>query len=70
MADRHEAGQPCGGPGVSQPGSPQRSGNNRGKIAAVLLLAVLVAGSLWLARTLGHAGATQDCVATGRRDCG
>ncbi len=47
-----------------------RPGNNRGKVAALLLLAVLIAGSLWLARTLSRTSATQDCVATGRRDCG
>ena len=50
--------------------NPPRPGNGRGKLAALLLLAVLIAGSLWLARTLSNTSATQDCVATGRRDCG
>jgi hypothetical protein len=35
-----------------------------------LLLACLVAGALWLAHRLSSTAAIQDCVSTGRRDCG
>jgi len=52
---------------LSDPTPPNGS---RAKIAAILVLAALVAGSLWLAQRLGGASAIQDCVATGRHDCG
>jgi hypothetical protein len=48
--------------------APPSSG--RAKVAALLLLACLMAAGLWLAHRLSGAAAIQDCVSTGRRDCG
>jgi len=42
----------------------------RGKIAAILALALLLACGFWLVHRLGAVGAIQDCVASGRHDCG
>jgi hypothetical protein len=33
------------------------------------VIALLVAGGLWLTHVLGSAAATQDCVAAGRTNC-
>ena len=44
-------------------------GPRRQLIAAVILLALLVAGGLWLTRTLREAAGIQDCVAAGRTNC-
>ena len=38
-------------------------------IAALIVLAVLVGGGLWLSGTLRGASAIQDCVAAGRTNC-
>jgi hypothetical protein len=48
--------------------SPDTSG--RGKIAAIVVIVLLLACGFWLVHRLGSAGAIQDCVATGHRDCG
>jgi len=50
------------------PDEPQD--NARGKIAAILVIVVLLGAGLWLVHTLGDASALQDCVATGRQNCG
>ncbi len=44
---------------------PQR----RGALIALVVVAVLVAGSLWLVHILGEAGRVQDCIAAGRSNC-
>ncbi len=41
----------------------------RGRLAAVAMLVILVAGSLWLVHRLQSTAAVQDCVAVGRHDC-
>ncbi len=41
----------------------------RGALAALIVLAVLVAGGLWLSRTLHQTGRIQDCVMAGRNNC-
>ena len=41
----------------------------RGVVAAVVLLACLVGGGLWLAQALRGAAQVQDCVAAGRSNC-
>lgn len=43
--------------------------NWRGVVAALILLACLVGGGLWLAQTLRGAAQVQDCVAAGRTNC-
>ena len=45
------------------------SGGARQLIAAVIVLAVLVGGGLWLSGTLRGASVIQDCVAAGRTNC-
>jgi len=49
---------------------PDPEDNTRGKIAAILVILALLAGSLFLVHRLSDVGAVQDCVATGHRDCG
>jgi hypothetical protein len=44
--------------------------SGRGKIAALVVIVLLLACGFWLVHRLGNVGAIQDCVATGRRDCG
>jgi hypothetical protein len=41
----------------------------RGKIAAILVILLLLGGGLWLVHTLGGASALQDCVSSGRQNC-
>jgi hypothetical protein len=48
--------------------SPDTSG--RGKIAALVVIVLLLACGFWLVHRLGSVGALQDCIASGRRDCG
>ena len=38
-------------------------------VAAIVLLAVLVGGGLWLTGALRGSAATQDCLASGRTNC-
>jgi hypothetical protein len=53
------------------PDEPEPPADNaRGKIAALVVIALLLAAGFWLTHRLGDAGAVQDCVATGHRDCG
>jgi hypothetical protein len=44
-------------------------GSPRGALIALVVVAVLVAGGLWLVHVLGDAGRIQDCVAAGRGNC-
>ncbi len=41
----------------------------RGALIALVVVAVLVAGGLFLVHVLGEAGRIQDCVAAGRSNC-
>jgi hypothetical protein len=50
------------------PDEPHETG--RGKIAAIGVIVVLIGAGLWLVHRLGEAAAVQDCVATGRMNCG
>ena len=43
--------------------------NNRGAIAALGVIVLLVLAGLWLMHVLGGASATQDCLASGRTNC-
>lgn len=44
-------------------------GAGRGAIVALVVLALLVIGGLWLTRVLGGAASVQDCLASGRTNC-
>jgi len=41
----------------------------RGALIALIVIVVLLAGGLWLSRTLHETGRVQDCVMSGRKDC-
>ncbi len=56
------------GPSGMMPEEPQASA--RGKVAAILVLLLLLACGFWLMQRLRIAGSIQDCVATGHSDCG
>ena len=47
-----------------EPGGPPR-----GALMALVVIAVLIAGGLWLAHTLRGVGRVQDCVMAGRSNC-
>ncbi len=44
-------------------------GRTRQLVAAVIVLAVLIGGGLWLTGALQGTTAIQDCVAAGRTNC-
>lgn len=48
---------------------PEDGPPRRGALVALIVLAVLVAGGLWLSRTLHQTGRIQDCVMAGRNNC-
>lgn len=48
---------------------PDEPPNRRGLLAAIALLAILIAGGLWLNHTLHDVSSIQDCVMAGRRNC-
>ena len=44
-------------------------GSNRGKIAAVVVVLLLVLGGLWLQAKMRADAKLQDCVMSGRTNC-
>ena len=44
-------------------------GPRRGALIALVVVAVLVLGGIWLSRTLHGVGRLQDCVMAGRHNC-
>lgn len=44
-------------------------GSRRQLVAAAILLALLLGGSLWITGALRGAAAIQDCAASGRTNC-
>jgi hypothetical protein len=48
---------------------PQENENNRPKIVALVFVALLVVGCIWLFNSLNAANDKLNCVASGRRDC-
>ncbi|KMO34190.1 hypothetical protein VQ03_23680 [Methylobacterium tarhaniae] len=53
---------------MPQTDDPDETGRRRA-LAAIVVLAVLVIGGVWLANTLRRESAREDCLASGRRDC-
>ncbi len=41
----------------------------RGALIALIVLAVLLSGGIWLSRSLHDTGRIQDCVMAGRNNC-
>uniref|UniRef100_A0A8J4H9X6 Uncharacterized protein n=1 Tax=Acidicaldus sp. TaxID=1872105 RepID=A0A8J4H9X6_9PROT len=55
---------------MTRKGDDEEDGaSRRGTLAALLIIAALIAGGLWLVRVLGNAGRIQDCIASGRSNC-
>jgi len=64
---------------MSEPASPGRrpspetppddQPSRRGPLIALLLVVALVAGGIWLSKTLHGVGKIQDCVMAGRNNC-
>jgi len=48
---------------------PSPPDNNRGAVAALIFVVVLVIGGFWLFHELQSHNETLNCVASGRRDC-
>ena len=48
---------------------PQQGDNHRGAIVGLVVVAVLLAAGIWLARELTSASRLQDCVMSGRTNC-
>jgi hypothetical protein len=55
---------------LATPPPDASDGSARGKIAAIGVIVALIGGGLWLVHRLGDTAAIQDCVATGRANCG
>ena len=52
---------------TGEPDEHQTSG--RGALIALLVIAALIGGGLWLTHVLGGAADVQDCMAAGRTNC-
>ena len=50
-------------------GDADEPGRSRGLIAALVVVALVVAGGLWLSIRLHGANGIQDCVMAGRSNC-
>jgi hypothetical protein len=48
---------------------PEPGDNRRGAIAGLVIVVVLLAVGIWLARDLTAASKLQDCVMSGRTNC-
>ena len=53
----------------ADPDSPDPGGPPRGALIALIVIAVLVIGGIWLSHTLHGVGRLQDCVMAGRTNC-
>ena len=60
---------PRGEPDLPIPGGHEPEGSRRGALLALVVIAVLVAGGLFLWGQLSRMAAIQDCVASGRTNC-
>jgi hypothetical protein len=50
------------------PDEPPDTG--RGKLSAIFVIVMLLAAGLWLVHRLGATAALQDCISSGRSNCG
>jgi hypothetical protein len=50
------------------PDSPPE-GPRRGPLVALIFVAVLIAGGIWLVQVLREKSRLEDCLISGRRDC-
>lgn len=57
------------GPSHDDDDDGEPAGPRRGALVALLLIVALIAGGIWLARTLHGVGRLQDCVMAGRTNC-
>jgi hypothetical protein len=48
---------------------PRENESSRPKIVALVFVALLIAGCLWVFHSLNSANDKLNCVASGRRDC-
>ena len=53
----------------TRPNDGGSDGGDRSKIAALIFLALLVIGGIWLFESLSTANDKLNCVASGRRNC-
>ena len=47
----------------------EQDGSNRGKLAALVVLVLIILGGIWLEQRLSANAAIQDCVMAGRSNC-
>ncbi len=47
----------------------EQDGPDRGKLAALVVLVLIVLGGIWLEQRLSANAAIQDCVMAGRSNC-
>ena len=57
-------------PSPSPDRDPETGPSRRGTVAALIVVVLLVLGGLWLTRQMHQNAALQDCVASGRTNCG
>ncbi|MGH7085825.1 MAG: hypothetical protein ACREFN_12630 [Acetobacteraceae bacterium] len=60
---------PRGEPDLPIPGGQEPEGSRRAALLALVVIAVLVSGGLFLWDEISHMAAVQDCVASGRTNC-
>ncbi|MGH7072460.1 MAG: hypothetical protein ACREFO_20970 [Acetobacteraceae bacterium] len=60
---------PRGEPDLPIPGGQEPEGSRRGAVLALIVIAVLLAGGLFLWDEIAHMAAIQDCVTSGRTNC-
>ena len=54
---------------MAEEGGPDQGGPNRGAIAALIVVVLVVVGGLWLSSRLRADNRIQDCVMSGRTNC-
>ncbi|MGH7121723.1 MAG: hypothetical protein ACREFP_22490 [Acetobacteraceae bacterium] len=60
---------PRGDADMPIPGGHEPGGSRRGALLALIVLAAIVAGGLFLWNEVSRMAALQDCVASGRTNC-
>jgi hypothetical protein len=57
-------------PSPSPDRDPEVGSSRRGTVAALIVVVLLVLGGLWLTRQMHQSAVLQDCVSSGRTNCG